>query len=258
MIDIGANLTNSSFAEDLEAVLERARNTGVETIVVTGTNVDASAQALSLAQRFPQTLRATAGVHPHDAGTVGAGWRESITELARDEAVVALGEMGLDFYRNYSEPDVQRDVFSAQLELAIDLDMPVFVHDRDSNGEVLEILRRHRPPACVVHCFTGSARDLSAYLAEGFYIGVTGWICDERRGAELRANVGSIPLDRLLVETDSPYLLPRTIRPKPRSRRNEPALLPHVIAEVAAARDLPVVEVAAATAANARRLFRLQ
>ena len=213
---------------------------------------------VAIADAHPATLRATAGVHPHDAANVADGWLESLEVLASRPAVVALGEMGLDFNRNYSPPAIQREVFAAQLELATRLEMPVFVHDRDSDGEVLELLLEHRRPQnCVVHCFTGSGELLDAYVAAGCYIGITGWICDERRGLELREVVHRIPEDRLLVETDAPYLMPRTIRPRPRTRRNEPANLAWVVAELASILNVPSAELARNTTANAKRLFRL-
>ena len=257
MIDIGANLADKTFRHDIDAVLQRARLAGVEHILVTGTSVQASREAVSLAGRHPSFLSATAGVHPHHADEVADDWIDRLRRLADDTRVVALGEMGLDYFRNLSDRAAQRRVFAAQLDLAVELGMPAFVHDRDSNGEVLELLLAHKPPNCVVHCFTGSARDLDAYLAAGFYIGITGWVCDERRGGELRALVDRIPLDRLLIETDAPYLLPRTISPRPRSRRNEPAYLSYVAEAIAAARQMPLDELQQATAINARRLFQL-
>ena len=258
MIDIGANLTSGQFRSDRDAVLERARSAGLEGIVVTGTNVAESRAAARLASGHAD-LWCTAGVHPHDAKSVCAGWIDDIAALAGEPKVIAIGETGLDFNRNYSPPAAQRDVFAAQIDLAGRLDMPLFVHDRDSGGETARLLADHRakPDRVVIHCFTGSARDLDTWLDAGYYIGITGWVCDPRRGEELRALAPRIPDDRLLIETDAPYLLPRTIRPRPRSRRNEPAFLVEVANVLATLRGTTVAELAETTAANAHRAFRL-
>lgn len=261
MIDIGANLTSGAFDPDRGDVLRRAGAAGVRAIIVTGTSVAASRQALELARAPPAAgqprLYATAGVHPHDAEAAADGWLEEMAELAADPQVVAIGETGLDYHRNYSTPAAQRRVFEQQLALAADLGKPVFVHDRDSRGETARCLAAAGPLACVVHCFTGTADDLDRYLADGHHIGVTGWICDERRGRELCGLVAAVPRERLLIETDAPFLLPRTMTPKPRTRRNEPAFLPWVARRVAECRDEPPAAVAAYTAENAERLFGL-
>ena len=258
MIDIGANLTHRSFEPDREEVLSRARSAGVRGIVVTGTSVAESREAL----RFAATntdVWSTAGVHPHEAKSVSAGWIDDIAALASRPKVVAIGEAGLDFNRNFSPPAAQRDVFAAQIELAGRLDMPLFVHDRESEGETARLLADHRakPDRVVIHCFTGSAKDLDTWLDAGYYIGITGWICDPRRGDELRTLAPSIPSDRLLIETDAPYLMPPTMRSKPRSRRNEPSFLVEVANALAELRGTTTAEIAETTAENARRAFRL-
>lgn len=256
MIDIGANLTDRSFAEDLGQVLDRASGAGVEKILVTGTSMGTSSAALNLANG-DERLYSTAGVHPHDARNTTDHWLDQLREIATASKVLAIGETGLDFNRNYSPPEVQRTVFSEQIRLAAECGLPLFVHDRDSEGETFELLERHgaNVPGVVIHCFTGTESELNAYLNAGFYIGITGWVCDERRGLPLRQMVGAVPDDRLLIETDAPYLLPRTIRPKPRSRRNEPAFLSWVADELAGLRDTAVAELRAMTTANAQRLF---
>ena len=255
MIDIGANLTNSAFAADLTDVLNRAKSEGVRHIVVTGTSVHESQRAIALATSHAPYLSATVGVHPHDADGVQPGWLDRLEGLTSSPCVVALGEMGLDYYRNYSKRDAQRQVFEAQLDLASRLELPVFVHDRNTKGEVLTLLRRYKPAKCVVHCFTGNSDELDGFIAQGFYIGITGWICDERRSDELRRIVDRIPLDRLLVETDAPYLLPRNLSKVVAKRRNEPQNLKFVIAEVARCRRCPEDVVREAAAENACRLF---
>jgi TatD DNase family protein len=259
MIDIGANLAHDSFDADRGAVLARAQAAGLEAIVVTGSNGQSNEQALRLARAHPGFLYATAGLHPHHA----ADWDETlaarIAELAREPQVVALGECGLDYFRNFAPHQAQRRAFLAQLGLAVEAGKPVFLHQRDAHADFLPILRDYRRAlgGCVVHCFTDSAQALEDYLALDCYIGITGWICDERRGQGLRALTPRIPAARLLVETDAPYLLPRTLQPAPKQRRNEPAFLSWVVRAVAQARGEDPTAVAGYTAANARRLFRL-
>ena len=260
LIDIGANLTHDSFDADRDAVLTRAAAAGVARIVVTGTSVTSSAQAGELCEARPKALFATAGVHPHHAADFDVHTSAALRALLRGPAFVAVGECGLDFFRDYSPRDAQRSAFTAQLELAADVQKPVFLHQRDAHDEFVALLAplRQRLVGGVAHCFTGGPTELAAYLELDLYIGVTGWVCDERRGAELRAAVPQIPLDRLLVETDAPYLLPRDLTPRPAGRRNEPQFLAHVIERVAALMNRPVDVVARATTANAERLFGLE
>ena len=257
VIDIGVNLTNSAFDADRADVLQRAAAAGVTSMLVTGTSVAASQAASALAEKTG--LYATAGVHPHDAEAAPPDWPEAIASLAQSRTVVAIGETGLDYYRNYSSRDAQRQAFQRQAELAVAVGKPLFVHDRDSGGETRAILAdyRNRLVDCVIHCFTGTAEDLDGYLQDGYHIGITGWICDERRGGELAALAPRIPADRLMIETDAPFLLPRNITPKPSSRRNEPAFLPWVVAKLAECRSEDPAALAEQTQANARRFFRL-
>jgi TatD DNase family protein len=259
LVDIGVNLGHDRFDADRETVMQRAREAGVTRFIVTGTSVTASVRALDLAQARPSEIFATAGIHPHHAAEFDAHTRDALRALLAHESVVAVGECGLDYYRDFSPRDKQRDAFVAQLELAAELDRPVFLHQRDAHEDFLQLLAPliARVPGGVAHCFTGGPRELAAYLELGLHIGITGWICDERRGAALRGAVPEIPLERLLIETDAPYLLPRDITPKPKSHRNEPAYLPHILERVAALRSEPVELLAAATRQNSERLFRL-
>jgi TatD DNase family protein len=256
LVDIGANLTHSAFQPDLPQTVERARAAGVTRIIVTGTAVDESMAAIRVAEQFD--FHATAGVHPHHARDCGPQTIPALRELARNPRVVAIGECGLDFNRNYSPHPDQEKWFVAQLELGLELDKPLFLHSRDAHPRFYEILKKMKVEKAVAHCFTGEKAELHAYLDLGLYIGITGWICDERRGRHLVELVRDIPRDRLLLETDSPYLTPRDLKPQPKARRNEPALLPHIARAVARALGRPVEEVAADTARNARALFRLQ
>ena len=259
MIDIGANLTHDSFDRDRDDVIARAVKAGVSAMIVTGSDPSCSRQASALAQSRPGLLFSTAGVHPHHAGECDDDTLPILRDLAQRPEVVAVGECGLDYFRNYSPHDAQHQWFEAQLQLAVELQMPVFLHERDAHHAFAEVLREYVQdlPDAVVHCFTGSRAALDDYLELGCLIGVTGWICDERRGGELQALVKHIPADRIMVETDAPYLLPRDLRPKPKSRRNEPCHLPHVARKVAECMGLTFEELAAASTANATRFFRL-
>ncbi len=259
LCDIGANLTDPAFCGDLPAVLARARRQGVTRIVLTGTDVDTSRRALALARVHPGFLWSTAGVHPHHGASVDDAALQALHELLAAPEVVAVGECGLDYFRDLSPRDAQERAFRGQIALAVALQKPLFVHDRDAFPDVHRLLaeRRREYPRAVVHCFTGDETALRGYLDLDLHIGITGWICDERRGLHLRELVRYVPRERLLLETDSPYLLPRTIRPKPGSRRNEPCFLPHVLAMVAGCLGEDPAVVAARTTATARAFFGL-
>ncbi len=259
LVDIGANLADDAFAVDQAAVVDRALAQGVRRIVLTGTTIAESERALLLARQRPGVLFCTAGVHPHYVRDCDQRTMPALRALQTAAEVVAVGECGLDFARDLSPRDQQEHWFEAQMELAAALQRPLFVHDREATARVLPLLRAHRArlPRAVVHCFTGDLPALRAYLDLDLHIGITGWICDERRGAHLAEVVRLVPSDRLMLETDAPYLLPRTITPKPKGRRNEPAFLPWVLAAVAAGRGESREQVAAATTATARAFFAL-
>jgi len=260
VIDIGANLTSKTFQRDLPAVIDRAAAAGVDTLVVTGTSLAGSRAAADLAGRSARAaLYATAGVHPHHAVEATGDWLGELRALAARPRVVALGECGLDFNRNYSPRDDQIRCFHAQLQLAAQLRLPVFLHERDAHDTFTSILREHRAsiPGAVVHCFTGTRAQLDAYLSLDLHVGITGWICDERRGRDLVAAVPAIPAQRLMIETDAPYLLPRNMPSPPKDRRNEPAFLPHVLNALAAARGEAPTVTEDATTGTARAFFGL-
>ena len=259
LIDIGANLGHSSFAGDLERVLAGAWNAGVQQIVVTGASAEGSVTAMQLAQRFPGFLYATAGVHPHHASDFDGFTEDLLADLLANPQVKAAGECGLDYNRNFSPREVQQFAFERQLGLAISSGKPVFLHQREAHEDFLAILKAHRSALknAVVHCFTDSRAALADYLDLDCYIGITGWICDERRGLHLIEAVRDIPADRLLLETDAPYLLPRSIKPAPKDRRNLPEFLPAVLAAVAQARGVDPAELAAQSCVNARHFFGL-
>jgi TatD DNase family protein len=256
-VDIGINLTHDSYDRDREQVVRRALEAGVTRMVVTGASLESTRAAITLARALPAVLRATAGCHPHHAVDLDARTLADLSMLAAEPEVVAVGECGLDYHRNLSPPAAQRNAFHRQLELAARLGKPVFLHQRDAHADFVAILREHLPRLrqAVAHCFTGTRDEMLEYLDLGLHIGITGWICDERRGSHLRELVGLVPSGRLMIETDGPYLLPRDLDPKPASRRNEPAYLPHIAAVVARARGEPVSALATHTGATAGAFF---
>lgn len=259
MIDIGVNFTNKRFDKDRPELIVRAKNAGINTLLVTGTNIAESQKALKLCQQFPGSLFCTAGVHPHDADHVPDNYLESLLALAEQPFVKAIGECGLDFNRNFSAPEQQQKIFSQQIALAAELNMPLFLHQRDAFDLWYKLLSPYfdKIPAMVAHCFTGNLHELNACLDAGMYIGITGWICDERRGQELRDIVKHIPLNRLMIETDAPYLTPRTIKPRPKSSRNEPSYLPFVVQAIAEVSNYTEDEIKTQTCVNAQQVFNL-
>jgi TatD DNase family protein len=259
LVDIGINLTHDSYDADRDAVLARARAVGVRQMVVTGASLAGNDKAIALAAAAPKELRATAGVHPHHATELTPDNRARLRQQARHPAVAAVGECGLDYFRDFSPRDAQRQAFEWQLELAGELQKPVFLHQRDAGEDFLAILRqrRGRIGAAVVHCFTDDLSLARRCLDLDLHIGITGWFCDERRGRHLHDVVRIIPAGRLMIETDGPYLLPRDLQPRPASRRNEPAYLPHIAAAVAAARQESLEELAQHTTQTAQAFFHL-
>jgi len=264
LIDIGANLTHDSFDRDRDAVLARARAAGVAQMVITGASREHSPLALQLAQQHPGFLYATAGVHPHHAVEYTDECDAEMRALHAHPAVVAVGECGLDYFRDFSPRPAQRRAFERQLQLAADLAAagnrkPLFLHQRDAHADFLAVMKHFEGQvgAAVVHCFTGTREELFDYLDRDWYIGITGWLCDERRGEHLRELVKHIPAQRLMIETDAPYLLPRTLKPMPKDRRNEPMFLRHIVEELARDRGEDIAVSAAATTSAAREFFRL-
>ena len=260
LIDIGINLTHDTYDKDRDAVITDAAAVGVSRMIVTGTSVTASARALELCLAHPDVLYATAGIHPHHAAEFDIHSIEALSRLLESDSVVAVGECGLDYFRNFSSPADQLKAFEAQLELAVAARLPVFLHQRDAHEDMLRLLRLHREGLSggVAHCFTGDAEQLAAYVDLDLYVGITGWICDERRGEKLRQAVGGLPLDRLLLETDGPYLLPRDLDPPPQHRRNEPRFLPHIAGRLGQILGMSAEDIAEAATANAQRLFSLK
>jgi len=261
LIDIGANLADGAFDADREKVIRRGVAAGVRHMIVTGAGLSESERALELASEKMEMLRCTAGIHPH----LATQWTDSpkharsvLGSALGSPLAVAAGECGLDYFRNLSPPDAQRAAFAGQLELAAERGKPLFLHQRDAHNDFLAILKesKTRQLGGVAHCFTGGPEEAESYLELGLHIGITGWICDERRNQELLRAIPVLPLDRVLLETDSPYLLPRHPDAKPeKKRRNEPQFLPCIAREVARHMNVEPEELAAAACRNTQALF---
>ncbi|WP_111747894.1 TatD family hydrolase [Salinisphaera orenii] len=259
LVDIGANLAHESFDADRQDVRQRAHAAGVHAMVVTGSDHASNASAVELA-RTENDLAATAGLHPHHAESWGDALAEQIADAAGAGDIAAVGEAGLDYFRDLSPRDAQATAFEAQLDIARRHQLPVFLHQREAHADFAAILKNTIDdlPAAVVHCFTGDRDALETYLELGCHIGITGWICDERRGQSVARLLPEIPSDRLMIETDCPFLLPRSLDSKPATRRNEPSFLPEVARAAAVARGESVSALASATTATAERFFGLK
>ena len=257
MIDICCNLTHSALNSQLPSVLERARRAGVQAMVVPGSDVEDSIIALKLAKQYVNVLWANVGVHPHHAERWTDASYTTLKRLAADIKVIAIGEAGLDYYRNLSAPEKQRFVFEKQIELAVDTGLPLFMHQRNAHEDFIKILKPYRKHLsnAVVHCFTGNQSMLDDYTAMDLYIGITGWICDERRAKDLRSAVIAIPDNRLLLETDAPYLIPRTLGKHFYSKSNEPSFLPHIAQYIAQRRNIGIDDLIAQTINNSYNFY---
>lgn len=257
IIDIGCNLTSSRFSGQLERIIRDARSAGVIAQILTGTSIQSNEQALALANTYPD-LYATAGFHPHHANDwYPHSHRLMLQSLGRETRCVAVGETGLDYFRNLALPANQRKCFADQLDIAKTLQKPVFLHERHAYSDFAAMLTEALPElsAAVWHCFTGTRAQMEEMADCDLYFGITGWICDPKRGATLRETVRYIPDERLMLETDAPYLTPKTLNPVPTV--NEPQYLPEVLRVVAQSRQQSQAEIARITTDNAVRFFNL-
>ncbi len=250
MIDTHTHLNDPKFEPDLDAVVERAADAGIEAIVVCGYDLASSLQAVDIARR--QICFAAVGVHPHDSKKLTQADIGRLRELCSLDKVIAIGETGLDFHYNFSPPADQIAAFEKHLELAGEVGLPVVVHSREAHKETVEVMKAAGAiPGGVFHCFSGNCAAAAEVLNMGFYIGVDGPVT-YKNAETLREVVEMCPIDRLLIETDCPYLSPMPHRGK----RNEPAYVKLVCAEVGRIKRISLEETAQATSANARRLFR--
>jgi TatD DNase family protein len=258
-IDIGVNLTGSSFKKDIPEVIERAQQAGVEQLIITGTDIEHSEQAIKLSQQYESVCYSTVGLHPHHASDYSNDTASELRDMLGQKHVVAVGECGLDFNRNFSSRKEQIRAFEAQIEIAIDLQKPLFLHQRDAHDDLVAIMKSYRKDLTqiVAHCFTGTIEEVNDYNLLDMHIGVTGWICDERRGQSLQQAVKQIPLDRIMLETDAPYLLPRALTTKPvKKNRNEPCFMPHIANAVANHMGVEEARLIAAAFDNSQRFFK--
>lgn len=257
-IDIGINLTNKQFYNEHEEIVNRAFGNGVEQMILTGTSVRGSKESAAIAEDYPEILFSTAGIHPHDAKSFTHESISELRKLLRKDHVVSVGECGLDFDRDFSPRPVQEKCYRAQLELAIEVNKPLFLHERSAFKRFNEITDEYLPklPKAVVHCFTGTLYEAKIYLDKGFYLGFTGAISDQNRFKHLEEVIKYIPLDRIMIETDAPFMLPKNM-PRMQNRRNEPAFLPYVAQTVANLKKISISEVASETTEVARNFFRI-
>ncbi|MFC3093710.1 TatD family deoxyribonuclease [Alteromonas sediminis] len=254
--DAGVNLLDSRF--DPAEVIESAVAAGVEKMCVICTHPNEWDSAKALFETYPRHIVYTLGVHPHNAKVVDTGTLDELPERLTCPGAIAVGECGLDFNRDFSPRDKQIDVFEQQLQIAKAESMPLYLHERDAHEQQLRCIESvygEENMYGIAHCFTGDTYQMKAYLKKGLYIGVTGWLCDEARGQALRDAVKVLPLNRLILETDAPYLFPKTFRP--RKRNNMPALIPHIAEELAKLVDQPLYEIEKFSYTNAITLFRI-
>jgi TatD DNase family protein len=253
LIDSHAHVHDSRFKADREAVIQAALAGGVTRMIDPGVDLATSQAALALAKAYPGTIFAGVGTHPHDATTHTAEVEARYRQMAHEPEVVAIGEFGLDYYRMLTPREVQREVFCAHLQLARECNLPCIIHVRDAHDDVIELLRAHgQGLRGVFHCFSGNVEQAEECLEfEGFVLSFAGPLT--RTDNDLPAVARMVPLDRVLVETDSPYLVPKPLR----ARRNEPLFVKHVAEKLAELRGLSLEEIASITAANTVRLFRL-
>ncbi len=258
-IDIGINLTNKQFNNEHDEVINRALGNGVEQMILTGTSVRGSKESAEIAKDYPGILFSTAGIHPHDAKSFNNESINELKKLLKQDCVVSVGECGLDFDRYFSPRPVQEKCYRAQLELAVEVKKPLFLHERAAFKRFNEITDEYlsKIPKAVVHCFTGTLQEAKIYLDKGFYLGFTGAISDQNRFKHLEEVIRYVPLDRMMIETDAPFMLPKNM-PRMQSRRNEPAFLPYIANTIASLKRIPISEVADVTTEVALSFFRIQ
>lgn len=253
LFDTHAHLDDEMFNEDRDEMIRRARQAGVILIVNVGYSLASSRDSINLADRYDM-IYAAVGIHPHDAAEAGPGYLEELEKMASHPRVVAIGEIGLDYYRDLSPRPVQRRVFSEQMALAKKLEKPIIIHDRDAHGDMMDILRREKlgPAGGVMHCYSGSWEMARECLSMGFYISIAGPVT-YANAARLKDVAARVPRDRLLIETDAPYLTPAPYRGK----RNEPAHVLYTAEEIAGLREMEIEDLGKMCAENGRRLFRI-
>lgn len=263
MIDIGLNLASEQFNKDRDVIIKNALSKNVSGFILTGTSAKASEKVLDFSKKNSDIMRCTAGVHPHDAKS----WKDSkstIEKLIENTLVVSVGECGLDYDRMYSTKEEQQLAFKEQLDLALKFEKPVFLHVRNAPEKEKEIMAdflkifkpyHEKGVRGIVHCFTGSSRMLQTFISLGLYIGITGWVCDDKRGKDLQNLIRYIPNDKLMIETDAPYLTPKNMPKDLYQRRNEPAFLGYVLEKVSELKRIDRDKLEEITNKNVKELF---
>ena len=260
-IDIACNLTHPCFQHDLPELLQRAKECGITDVIVPGSSVENSQLGLNLCEKYAELLHAMVGIHPHNAKTWSPQSHLEICSLAINPSVVAIGETGLDYFRDFSPRYQQRKSFLDHIEIASEMNLPLFTHVRDAHEDFYSILQKNRAKLSkvVVHCFTGDQKTLENYLNLDCHIGITGWLCDAQRGQHLLPLMRYIPRDRLMIETDAPYLFPQTLTLllKTKNRRNEPCYLPHIAMEISKHKNITLEDLSRDIEKTTRAFFGL-
>ena len=232
--DIACNFTSERFDKDLDKVINRAIINKITKFGLICSQMSDLNKLLKIYEQYSKNMFYTIGVHPHHANEINDDYLKKLKDEITNNNPHAIGETGLDFFRNLSTYEEQIYAFEEQIKIAIDTNKPLFLHQRDSHDDFIKILRKYSSDIskAVVHCFTGTQEQLDDYLELDCYIGVTGWICDEKRNVKLRKTIKNIPLEKLMIETDCPYLIPKNLVEKPKNNRNEPSNLNHIINEI--------------------------
>jgi TatD DNase family protein len=254
------NINHESFKNDLGDILDAANNVGVEYFFCPASKEKEIVDLINLSESYQKNIFCSVGIHPHYASDLKPSTIQNLQKYLGNKHVRAIGEIGLDYYRNFQSPEIQKKCFNAFLELASTHQYPLFLHHREAFDDFYPMIKNciGEVPESIVHCFTGTKSELKKFLDLGLYIGITGWICDPKRGADLREIIKYIPLDRLLIETDAPYLVPKNMVNKPRNNRNEPLFLEHIATNISELLNIDKALLAEETTKNFKKLFRIQ
>ena len=256
-IDIACNFTHESFKHNLDEVINNAEQEGVEKFVLLCASLADIDPIKVIQNNAPEKYFISAGIHPHHATEILEINYDALLNKFKSISPNAIGETGLDYFRNISPPDIQKKSFGMHIEIAKELSLPLYLHQRDAHGDCIRIIKENISnfPKFVVHCFTGTQAELDEYLELGAYIGLTGWICDAKRNIDLRKSIKNIPIEKMMIETDSPYLIPKNLMIKPNKNINEPKYLPHIANEICELTGYDLEELKSATSNNAIEFF---
>ena len=256
-IDIACNFTHESFKHNLDEVINNAEQEGVEKFVLLCASLADIDPIKVIQNNAPEKYFISAGIHPHHATEILEINHDALLNKLKSISPNAIGETGLDYFRNISPPNIQKKSFGMHIEIAKELSLPLYLHQRDAHGDFIRIIKENISnfPKFVVHCFTGTQVELDEYLELGAYIGLTGWICDAKRNNDLRKSIKNIPIEKMMIETDSPYLIPKNLMVKPKKNVNEPKYLPHIANEICELTGYDLEELKSATSNNAIKFF---